>query len=183
MFRSDHAYKKSITRSQKIEYFDIVLSMHNLLEFSDNYSMKTGSFWNCYRKEVIEVVNKNNKAANYRINNSMTKTSKYFENKIIGSTTADNNTLDTEIIVPLKYLINVWRSLGLPLTKCQIELHFSLLEDCLLSEISRILQVRTNSAANPTTDCVKPTQTTGATFQINSINLYVLVVTLSVNDK
>ena len=138
MLRSDHAYKKSITRLQKIEYFDIVLSMYNLLEFSDNYSMKTGSLWNCYRNEVIEVVNKNNKAANYRINNNKTKTSKYFENKIIGRKTADNNTLDTEIIVPLKYLINVWRSLDLPLTKCQTEFHFSLLEDCLISEISKI---------------------------------------------
>ena len=35
--------------------------------------------------------------------------------KIIGSTPNDNTILHTEFVVPLKYLSNIWRSLGLPL--------------------------------------------------------------------
>ena len=37
-----------------------------------------------------------------------------YKTKIIGSTPADNNTLDTEVVVPLSYLSNFWRSLYLP---------------------------------------------------------------------
>ena len=58
--------------------------------------------------------NENNVASDYRINNNKTTTSRAFEykKKIIGSTPADN-TLDTEAVVPLKYLRNFWRPLDL----------------------------------------------------------------------
>ena len=38
-------------------------------------------------------------------------------------------------------------------------------------------------AAYPATDCVPPTQTTNATFQMNNAKLYVSVVTLSKNGN
>ena len=49
----------------------------------------------------------------YKINNSKITTSRCFEYKakIIGSTLANVNRLDTEVVVPLKYLCNFWRSL------------------------------------------------------------------------
>ena len=31
---------------------DIVMTMYNLLEYSDSYSMTTSSLWNCYRDKV-----------------------------------------------------------------------------------------------------------------------------------
>ena len=34
----------------------------------------------------------------------------------------DNNTLDTEVVVPLKYLSNLWKFLDLPMVNCEIEL-------------------------------------------------------------
>ena len=46
--------------------------------------------------------------------------------KIIGTTTADNYILDTEVVVPLKYLSNFLRSLDLPLFHKAIELELSL---------------------------------------------------------
>ena len=76
---------------------------------------------------VIEDTNENNEAGNYRINNNKTTTSNSFEYKIkiIGSTPADNNILNTEFIVSLKYLSNFWRSLDFPLVKFKVQLDFS----------------------------------------------------------
>ena len=62
-----------------------------------------------------------NNAANKRINNNKTITSKFFEykRKLIGATTNSNNILDAEVVVPLR------RSLGLPLINCEVELDLS----------------------------------------------------------
>ena len=37
------------------EDLDIVISMHNLLEYSHSYSITSGSLWNCYREEIDSV--------------------------------------------------------------------------------------------------------------------------------
>ena len=103
------------------EDLDIVMPMYNLLEYSDNYSMILGSLWNHYRDELNDDANENN-ADNYIIDNSKTVTSESFqyETKVIGSAPANNNTFDTEVVVPLKYLSNFWRSLDLSLINCEI---------------------------------------------------------------
>ena len=91
------------------------MSMYNLLEYSDNYSMTSGSLQNYYRDKVNNDVNENTN--NNRINNK-TITSKSFEykTKIKGRTSNVNSTLDTEGTVPLKYLSNFWRSFNFLLT-------------------------------------------------------------------
>ena len=96
------------------------MPMYNLLEYSDNYSKTSGSLWNYYRGEINDSANENNDANNYRKNNNKTTTNKFFEykTKIIGRTPNDNNILDTEVVVPSKYLSNFWRSLDLPLINC-----------------------------------------------------------------
>ena len=68
---------------------------------------------------------------NYRINNSKTTTSRFFEykTKIMGKTPINNNTLDTKVIVSLKYLSNFWRSLDLSFSNCKIELDLSRSKD------------------------------------------------------
>ena len=40
------------------EDLDIAMSMYNLLEYGQNYSMTSGSLWNYYRDE-IDVINDN----------------------------------------------------------------------------------------------------------------------------
>ena len=55
------------------------MPVYNLLEYSDIYSMISGSLWNDYRDKVNDSANENNDANNYRINNNKTTTSKYFE--------------------------------------------------------------------------------------------------------
>ena len=51
---------------------------------------------------------KSNDTNNYRIDNNKTTTSKSFEykTKIIGSKPCNNNRLNVEVVVPLKYLSN-----------------------------------------------------------------------------
>ena len=73
-------------------------SMYDLLEYSDNYSMESGSLWNYYKNEVND--DENDNANNNSINNNKTITSKSFEpkRKIMGRTPADNNTLDVKLL-------------------------------------------------------------------------------------
>ena len=47
------------------------------------------------------------------------------------------NRLNTEVVVPLKYLSNFWKSLDLPLINCEIELDLSWSRYCIITEISR----------------------------------------------
>ena len=159
------------------------MSMYNLLEYSDSYFKPSGSLWNYYRDEINDSANENNDGNNYSINNNKT-TSKYFEYmaKVIGRMPNDNNILDTEVVVPLKYLSNFWRSLNLPLNNCKMELDLKW-TNCVLSEIRRTPTILANPSTNLLIATVEATQTTGAIFQINNAKLYVPVVTLSKNDN
>ena len=68
----------------------------------------------------------------YKVNNEKTK--------LIGSTSANHNTLDREVVVPSKYLTNFWRSLDLGLIHCKIEVALSWSRDSVMFEISRTEQ-------------------------------------------
>ena len=60
MPRLDNVYQDSITYFlDNMEDLNIAMPMYNLLEYSDNYSMTSGSFWNYYRDEVNDNVNEN----------------------------------------------------------------------------------------------------------------------------
>ena len=109
------------------------------------------SLWNYCRDKINDSVNENNRANNYEINNNKTTTSKFFEykTKVIGSTSNDNDIIDAEVIVPLEYLSNFWRSLDLPLINCEIELDLRWTRNCVISEIPRTARVAGNQNANP----------------------------------
>ena len=68
----------------------IVMPMYNVIEYNDNYSKTSGSLWKYYKNEP-----------NDTFRDSESYKSKI---KITGSTPADSNTKNVEIIVPLKYL-------------------------------------------------------------------------------
>ena len=117
-----------------------------------------------YSDEVNDSANENNDASNYRINNNKITASKSFENKtkIIGKTPNDNDTLDVEVVIPLKYLSNFGRSLDLPLINCEVKLDLSWSRYCIISAVSRTPAV----PAIPPVPAVQATQTTGATFEL-----------------
>ena len=49
------------------------MSIYNLLEYRNNYSMTSRSLWNSYREEVNDSANENDDANDFRINNSFDK--------------------------------------------------------------------------------------------------------------
>ena len=99
------------------ECIDIVLPMYNLIEYSDNYSKRSGSLWQ-YCKD-IPTVNNNGNIVNFNGNND--NDSFNFKAKITGETNDDGEINGVEIMVPLKYLSNFWRTLEMPLINCEIE--------------------------------------------------------------
>ena len=48
-----------------------------------------------------------------------------YKTKLIGSIPNNNNILDAEAVVPLKYLHKFWRSFDLPFINCEIDLDLS----------------------------------------------------------
>ena len=88
---------------------DLVMPLHNLLDYSSNYCETTGTLWIYCKDEETDV--KNNIAKTLKIHR------KHLEN-----TEADgaNRILkNAAIAVQLKYLSNFWKSLEIPLINCK----------------------------------------------------------------
>ena len=81
--------------------------MYDLIELSDNYLKMSGSLWQYYRHETFQ--DSNGAIADFPANNNNSALFK-FKTKIAGRTENDV-TKNTKITVPLKYLINFWRTL------------------------------------------------------------------------
>ena len=81
--------------------------MYNLLEYSDNYSMTSSSLWNYCRDKLNVHTDENN------YNSETAGRSFEYKTNIIGRAPISNNLLDTKVVVPLKYLRNVWRFLSI----------------------------------------------------------------------
>ena len=137
---------------------DIVMSMYNLIEYSDNYAKTTGSLWQ-YCKD-IPTRNNNNEITEFTA--GKTTDSFNFQAKITGQT-GNDGTKDVEIMVSLKYLSNFGRTLEMSLITCEVNLILTRLSTCVL--------VATNI----------PNQ--NATFAITDTKLYVPVVTLSTQEN
>ena len=150
-FKNCAPFTKCISRINNTDIdnaqdIDIVMPMYNLIEYSDNYSKTSGSLWQYYKDDP-----------NDNITQSESFKSKI---KITGKTPAAGNTKDVEIIVPLKYLSNFWRTLEMPLINCDVNLILTRSKGCVISSA------------------------TGETkFEIIETNLYVLVLTLSTQDN
>ena len=116
---------------------------YNLIE----YGRTSGSLWQYYGNEP-----------NDNLADSESFKSK---KKIIGKTLNNDNEKDVEIIVPIKYLSNFWRTLEMPLINCEIHLMLTWSSTCVI------------------------TSSTGAgSFAITDTKLYVRpVLTLSTQDN
>ena len=106
------------TEIDNTQYIDIVMPMYNLTEYSDNYSKATGSLWQYCKK--IPAVNNEGKTAEF---DGDTATDSFnFKAKTTGQADKNRGIDNVEIIVPLKYLINFWRTLEMPLINCKYNL-------------------------------------------------------------
>ena len=94
------------TQVDNAEDIDIVMLMYNLIEYSDNYSKTSGSLWQ-YCKEIPAV----NAGDIVDFNGANATDSFNFKTKITGQTDNNGRIDNVEIMVPLKYLSNFWRTL------------------------------------------------------------------------
>ena len=93
--------------------------MYNLIEYSDDSSKTSGSLWQYYKDDP---------------NDSIAQSESFKSKiKITGKTPAAGNKKDVEIIVPLKYLSNFWRTLEMPLINCEVNLILTWSKDCVIS--------------------------------------------------
>ena len=133
--------------------------MYNLIEYSDNYAKTTGNLWQ-YCKDIPASNNANNTIIIFSEDN-ITDSFK-FKAKITGQT-GNGATKDVEIMVPLKYLSNFWRTLEMPLINCEFNLILTWSSTCVL--------IATGVPNQP------------AIFTITNTKLYVPVVTLSTQEN
>ena len=107
------------------------------------------------------------------------KDSKSFDYKtsITGKLEGNNTEKEVEIVVPLKYLSNFWRTLNMPLINCEINLILTWSENCVLT-------CKATRDANPDVNPAKTAANnpTNATIKIMDTKLYIPVITLSTKD-
>ena len=178
------------------EDLDVVMPMYNLIEYSKNYRKTTGSLWNYYRDEPKDpplndddppTINYNadpiTNSESFKYKSSITgKTSN--ANQENGENTEQGNTeikKNLEIVVPLKYLSNFWRTLDMPLINCEVSLTLTWSENCVLTDITT-QTARAAQQDNPARPEINAP--TNETFKITDTKLYLPTVTLSTeNDK
>ena len=107
------------TQVDNAKDIDIIMSMYNLTEYSDNYAKTSVSLWQYYKDET----------------NDNLADSESFRSKIkITAKSPDNdNEKDVEIMVPLKYLSNFWRALEIPLVKIEFNLILTWSSTCVIT--------------------------------------------------
>ena len=137
------------------ENLDITMPMYNLIEYSDNYQDSSATLYQYKRNEppeddaVADLTTDNSSSLKYKIS-------------LLGNPVVANNIarINVNVVVPLKYFSNFFRSLQMPLINCKIRLNLTWKKECVLSN-----------------------QDGAAVFIINDTKLYVPVVTLSKRDN
>ena len=137
--------------------------MHNLIEYSDNYSDSSGSLCQFKRDEIEG--NANLTVAN---SSSFKYKSDFVTDKKVNRTISGVKiAIKIKIKIPLKYLSNFWRSLE------TLEIKMG----CRLKWAGKcILATPVDTANDPIANAVS------ATFKLTDAKLYVPVVTLSTED-
>ena len=156
------------------EDLDVVMPMYNLLEYSKNYRKTTGSLWNYYRDEPSNPLSSNSESFKYKT--SITGNTYNVGDGEDGYDADKVGKNETEVVIPLKYLSNFWRTLNIPLINCEIELILTWSKNCALADMT----VRAAGNNNDPPAIVAPT---GLEFQIPAAKLYFTVVTFSKENE
>ena len=109
------------------ENLNIVMPMHNLIEYSDNYQDSSAILYQYKRDEPPE----GDPIPNLTVDNSSS-----FKNKVelLGDPVVANNIArrNIKVVAPLKYLSNFFRSLEMPLINCKIKLNLTWKKMCII---------------------------------------------------
>ena len=131
------------------------MPMYNIIEYSDNYQDSSATLYQYKRDEPPEgdlipnLTSDNSSSFKYKIKLLCNVTE-------VADDAAGVRRLNVKVVLPLKYLSNFFRSLGMRLINCKIKLNLTWKKECVLS-----------------------TADDDAIFIINDTKMYVLVVTLS----
>ena len=134
------------------------MPVYNFIEYSDNYQDSSATLYQYKLDEPPEA----DAVANLTADNS---DSFKYRIKLLGNVTevvgnaAGVRKLNVKVVVPLKYLSNLFRSLEMPLINCKIKLNLTWKKEYVLSTADETV------------------------FIINDTKLYVPVVTLSKEDN
>ena len=118
------------TQVDNAKELDVVMSMYNVVEYTNNYTKTSGSLWQYCRNEP---------------NDNMTHEAESF-NKFRSKckiNAGNVGTANVEIVVTLKYLISFWKILEIPLINCETNLIFFLSENCVICEMDRATTFKT----------------------------------------
>ena len=156
---TDCIFEIKNTQVDNAKQIDIVMPMHNLIEYSNNYSKTSGCLWQNYKDipavdDGCGIVGFNGANATYSFN---------FKTKITGQTDNNGEINNVEIMVPLKYLGNFWRTLEILLNNCEVNLILTWSANCTIIYTDTADQI--------------------PTFTITETKLYNSVVTLSTQDN
>ena len=119
------------TQIDNAKHIDVIMLMYSLIEYGDNYSKASGSLCQYYRDEPA-LADDGNIAGFSTVDNSV---SFKFKQKITG-VTGNNGRKNVEIMVPLKYLSNFWRTIEMPLINCEINLILTWSANCAISNVA-----------------------------------------------
>ena len=125
---TDCIRKINNTQVYNVKDIHIVMLMYNLIEYSDNYSKTSGSLWQ-YCKD-IPAVNNNGDIVDF--NGANATDSFNFKAKITGQTDDDGEINNVEIMVPLKYLNNFWRTTEMPLINFEVNIILTWSKNCVI---------------------------------------------------
>ena len=99
--------------------------------------------WNYYRTEPSNPLSSDSESFKYK-----TSIQGNTYNVGAGEEGYDANKVgknETEFVIPLKHLRNFWRSLNIPLIKCEVELILTWSKNCILADMT----VRAAQGDNP----------------------------------
>ena len=146
---------------ETVENSDIVMSMYSLVEYSDNFADSSGSLYQFKRGD--SPMNAGNHL-NFALGNSTSfKCKASLLGKAGDADGNDRSLKNGEIVIPLKYLPNFFRSLEMHLINCKIYLNWD--NNCVMYGANTYAGVDNNNNRE-------------TKFQITSTKLYVPVVTL-----
>ena len=162
MFKNCAPFTSCISRINNIQiddaqYIDVVIPTYNLKEYSDNYSKNIWSIFQ-YCRGVTVVDNKRDVTD---FTEAIVTNSFNLKEKLTGRI-GDNGTKNVEIMVPLKSMSDLWRTLEMVLVNCEVTLDLSWSESYVL--------VATNAAQ-------------ATIFSTADTKLYLSAVTLSTQDN
>ena len=125
---TDCIRKINNTQVDNAKDIDMVMPLYNLIEYSNNYS-KTFESLQQYCKD-IPAVNNNGDIVDF--NGANATDSFNFKAKITSQTDDDGEINNVEIMVPLKYLNNFWRTTEMPLINFEVNIILTWSKNCVI---------------------------------------------------